>query len=115
MLTIILVSIGFALFLVCPRMAAMMHIITTNTQTNIVYISVIGTIIALPLAIAMAFIFKKYGLIGALAFGIVTDIAAALLFGKTISLKTGIETFIISIFVVTGARVAAMISNYLIR
>jgi len=115
MQTFILISIAFALFLVCPRMAAMMHIITTNTQTNIVYISVIGTIFALPLAIAMAFIFKKYGLIGALIFGIVTDIASALLFGKTVSLKTGIETFVISIFVITGARIAAMISNYMVR
>jgi len=50
MQTFILISIAFALFLVCPRMAAMMHIITTNTQTNPVLLLMIGAVLGAYIA-----------------------------------------------------------------
>ncbi|MEA1944171.1 MAG: hypothetical protein U9N07_02350 [Euryarchaeota archaeon] len=112
MYAMILASIAFALFIVCPRMAGMTSIIVNATQTNIVYISVIGTLISLPLIVAMVLIFKQYGLIAALGFCILTDIGAAL-FMREISLKAGVETFIIALFVIAGVRVASMISSHL--
>jgi len=113
MSTMITVSIAFALFIVCPRMAAMLHVITRSTETNLVYVSVLGTIIALPFVIAMVLIFKQYGLLAALGFLVLTDVLAALLMGKVISLKAGLETFIIALFVIAGARVAPIISSHL--
>jgi len=112
MSTMILVSIAFALFIVCPRMAGMTNVITNATQTNIIYVSVIGTIISLPLIIAMVLIFKQYGLMAALGFCILTDVGAAL-FMREISLKAGLETFIIALFVITGVKVASIISSWL--
>ena len=113
MSTMITVSIAFALFIVCPRMAAMLHVITRSTETNLVYVSVLGTIIALPFVIAMVLIFKQYGLLAALGFLVLTDVLAALLMGKVLSLKAGLETFIIALFVIAGARFAPLISSHL--
>jgi len=41
-----------------------------------------------------------------------TDVGAAL-FMKEISLKAGIETFIIALFVIIGVKVASIISGWL--
>ncbi|HDD35567.1 MAG TPA: hypothetical protein ENF30_02070 [Candidatus Desulfofervidus auxilii] len=109
---LILVSIAFALFIVCPRMAGMTHVITKATQTNIVQVAVMGTIISLPLIIVMVLTFRRYGLIAALGFCILTDIGAALLM-REINLKAGLETFIIAVFVIIGVKIASFISNWL--
>jgi hypothetical protein len=103
-------SVAFALFIVCPRMAGMTNIITNATNTNIVQIAVIGTILAIPLIVAMVLIFKQYGLIPALAFSVLTDIAAALVI-KEISFKAGLETLIIALFVIAGVKVASIVSH----
>jgi len=108
----IVTSIAFALFILCPRMAGMTNVIVNATRTNIVYVSIIGTMISLPLIVVMVLIFKQYGLIAALGFSILTDVGAAL-FMREISLKAGVETFIISLFVIAGVRVASIISGHL--
>ena len=112
MRSLLIVSIAFALFLVCPRMAGMVNVITEATQTNLISVSIIGTIISLPLIIAMVLLFKHYGLIAALAFCVLTDIGAALMM-KQISLKAGLETFIIALFLILGVEVASTISGWL--
>ena len=111
--SLIIVSVAFALFIVCPRMAAMTHIITNATKTNIVYVAIIGTLISLPLTVAMVTIFKYYGLISALGFCILTDLGAALVM-KQISLKAALETFIIALFLILGVKIASIISNQLL-
>ncbi|CAD7769911.1 MAG: hypothetical protein KCCBMMGE_02267 [Candidatus Methanoperedenaceae archaeon GB37] len=110
--SLLIVSVAFALFIICPRMAGMTNVITRATQTNIVQVAVIGTILSLPLTIAMVLIFRQYGLIAALGFCVLTDVGAAL-FMKEISLKAGIETFIIALFVIIGVKVASIISGWL--
>lgn len=112
MYSLLVVSIAFALFIVCPRMAGMTNVITKATQTNIIQVAIIGTILSLPLIIAMILIFRQYGLIGALGFCVLTDVGAALVM-KEISLKAGIETFIIALFVIIGVKVASIISSWL--
>ncbi len=112
MYSFLVVSVAFALFIVCPRMAGMVNVITKATQTNIVQVAVIGTILSLPLIIAMSLVFRKYGLIAALGFCVLTDVGAALLM-KEISLKAGLETFIIALFVILGVKVASLISSWL--
>jgi hypothetical protein len=91
-------------------MAGMTNIITNATNTNIVQIAVIGTILAIPLIVAMVLIFKQYGLIPALAFSVLTDLGAALVI-KEISFKAGLETLIIALFVIAGVKVASIVSH----
>ncbi len=110
--SLLTVSIAFALFIVCPRMAAMTNIITTATQTNIIHVAVTGTIISLPLIIAMVLIFKHYGLLAALGFCVLTDLGAALVM-KQVSFKAGLETLIIALFLILGVKVASIISGWL--
>ena len=86
-------------------MAGMTGIITNSSQINAVYLAVAGTLIFLPLIVAMVLIFQKYGLMASLAFSAFTDPEAAY-FMKEISLKAGFETFIIFFFVVAGLKVA---------
>lgn len=109
---LLIVSVAFALFIVCPRMAGMTNVITNATQTNIIHVAIIGTIISLPLIIAMVLIFKQYGLFAALGFCVLTDLGAALVM-RQISFKAGLETFIIALFLILGVKVASIISSWL--
>jgi hypothetical protein len=86
--SLLTVSIAFALFIVCPRMAAMTNIITTATQTNIIHVAVTGTIISLPLIIAMVLIFKQCGFLTLLGFCVLADLSVALVI-KQVSFRQG--------------------------
>jgi len=112
MQTLLIVSVAFALFIVCPRMAGMTNVITNATQTNIIHVTIIGTIISLPLIIAMVLIFNQYGLFAALGFCVLTDLGAAFVM-RQISFKAGLETFIIALFLIIGVKVASIISSWL--
>jgi hypothetical protein len=90
----IIASIGFALFILCPRMAGMANVIANATKVNLVLVSVI---------------FRQWGLWAALAFAVLTDVLAALVMGA-ISWKSSLETFIIALFVIGGVRVASLIT-----
>jgi hypothetical protein len=103
-------SVAFALFILCPRMAGMANVISDATKMNLVLVSVIGTLISLPLIVAMVFIFRQYGLWAALAFAVFTDVLAALVMGA-ISWKSSLETFIIALFVLAGVRVAGLMTS----
>lgn len=67
--------------------------------------------LALPLIILMAPIFKEYGLFAALLFCVVTDLMAAVVMNG-ISFKAGVETLIIALFVIVGVKVASMVSMW---
>lgn len=108
----LLTSIAFSFFIVCPRMAGMANVISNSTEINAVSVAVIGTLISLPLIVAMVLVFEKYGLVAALTFSILTDLGAAYVM-KEVSFKAGVETLIISLFVVIGIRVASKISSLL--
>jgi hypothetical protein len=107
-------SIGLALFIVCPRMAGMVYVIAKNSPVSLVYTALIGTIVAIPFVVAMVLIFAKFGLWGALAFCILTDLGAAFVM-KEISIRAGIETFVIAIFVIIGVKVAPFITNMVVK
>jgi len=106
---LLVASIGFALFIVCPRMAGMANVIAKSSNTNLILVSVIGTLIALPLIVLMVVIYRHYGLWAALAFAVITDVLASLIMGA-ISWKASMETLIIAIFVLVGVKVAGLIS-----
>ncbi len=105
----LIASIGFALFILCPRMAGMANVIAGATKVNLVLVAVAGTLISLPLIVAMVLIFRQFGLWAALAFAVLTDVLAALVMGA-ISWKSSFETLIIAFFVVGGVKVAGLIS-----
>ena len=107
-------SIGLSLFVVCPRMAGMVNIIAKNSQVSLVYTALFGTILSIPLVVAMVLVFAKVGIWGALGFCVLTDLGAAL-FMKDISLKAGIETLVVAIFVIIGVKASPYITNLFIK
>jgi len=109
---LITASIAYAFFIVCPRMAGITSVIAKTTQVNLVLVSVIGTIIGLPLIVLMVVVFKQWGLWAALGFAVATDLLAALAMGG-ICWKAGFETFIIAFFVLAGVKAAAFLSSLL--
>ncbi len=108
---LLIASTAFALFVICPRMAGMTNIIASATHLSIIRIAVLGTVLALPLIILMALIFREYGLFAALLFCVGTDLMAAVVM-KGISFKAGVETLIIALFVIVGVKVASMVSAW---
>ncbi len=107
-------SIGLALFIICPRMAGMVHIISKHSNASLMQTALLGSVLSIPLVLLIVLVFGRYGLWGALAFCILTDLGAAL-FMKQLSLKAGVETFIIAVFVILGVKVAPLITNLLIK
>ena len=107
-------SVGLALFIVCPRMAGMVCVIAKHSQVSLVYTALFGSIVAIPLVIVMALVFAKFGLWGALAFCVLTDLGAAFVI-KEISIRAGIETFVIAMFVIIGVKVAPFVANVLMK
>lgn len=109
---LLIAALAFAFFILCPRMAGITSIIANATNVDLVKLAVVGTIIAIPLIVAMVLIYSKYGLLAALAFAVLTDMLSALVI-KEISLKAGIETLIVALFVIIGVRVAGYVSSLL--
>ena len=105
---------AFGLFVVCPRMAGMTHILKTYSSAPMIAVVLLGVLISVPLLLLMVFISSKTGILGALAFCVLTDIGAALIM-KEISFKAGLETFIIAVFVIIGVKIAPLISNRIIN
>jgi general stress protein CsbA len=68
-------------------MAGMTKVISEASDVNLVKVVVLGTVVALPLIVAMAL--------------------------RAISVKAGVETLIIALFVIMGVKVASMVSGIL--
>ena len=107
-------SVGLALFIICPRMAGMVHIIAKHSQVHLFQTALLGTLIAVPLVLLMVLVFSKLGIWGALGFCVATDLAAAY-FMKEISIRAGIETLVIALFVIFGVRLAPHIVNIFVK
>ena len=103
--------VAFALFVLCPRMAGMANVIAKYSGVNLAWTVALGTLLAVPLVIGMAFLFAKFGLWAALALAVATDFGAAAFMGA-ISMKAGIETIVIAAFVIAGVRVSTLISAH---
>jgi hypothetical protein len=110
---ILISSLAFAFFVVCPRMAGMVHLINKHTASPIWLVVLAGSLISIPLLLAMVWVFGKFGVMGALFFAIVTDLCAALIFNK-ISLAAGVETFVVALFVILGVKVAPAVAKFII-
>ncbi len=109
---LILASLGFSFFVICPRMAGIVHIISRHAQVPVMTTAVLGTLIALPLIMLMVAVFGRWGVTGALIFCVATDLGAALMMGG-LSLKAGVETLVVALFVIAGVKVAPLLTSLL--
>lgn len=107
---LLVASVAFSLFILCPRMAGMANIIANSSHVSLIKVAVFGTALALPLIIVMAMLFAKFGIVAALAFCVITDLAAAFAM-SAISMRAGIETIIVALFVIVGVKVASIVSG----
>ena len=105
-----IVSLAFALFIICPRMAGMVYAIVKSTNTNIIHVALIGTALSLPFVLAMVAIFQRYGILGALGFCVLTDLGAALLVGS-LDIKAGVEVVVIAASLIAGVKIASVVSS----
>jgi len=103
-------SAAFGLFVVCPRMAGMMHVINKNSNVSMLWTVLLGMAFSLPLMLLMVFTFNKIGVWGALGVCVLTDFAAALIM-KNISINAAIETLIIALFVIAGVKIAPLVTG----
>lgn len=110
---VILTSIVFGLFVVCPRMAGMMHVINKNSEVTLWKTVIIGTIISIPILMLMVYTFDHFGIWGALIFCIATDFGSAYLI-KEVSINAAIETIVIALFVIAGVKVAPLIVKWIL-
>jgi len=111
---LILSSVALALFIVCPRMAGIVHVICKNSQLPIYKTAFLASVIAIPLILLMVWAFSRLGVTGALIFCIFTDFVCAYLL-KEISFKASLETIIIALFVLVGVKIAPMIVNLFVK
>ncbi|MCD6494365.1 MAG: hypothetical protein J7K36_11360, partial [Archaeoglobaceae archaeon] len=87
---LLIAALAFAFFNLCPRMAGITSIIANAT---------------IPFVVAMVLIYTKYGLLAALGSAVLADLLSALVI-KEISIKAGVETLIVALFVIIGVRIA---------
>ncbi len=111
---LLVAGVSFGLFVVCPRMAGMTHIMTKYSSASMVVTLLFGVVVSVPILLFMIFVFSKYGLWGALVVCVLTDLGAALLM-KEISIHAGMETLIVSIFVIAGVKIAPVLSAAVVK
>ncbi len=103
-------AVAFGLFVVCPRMAGMMHVISGYSAGSMMKTVLVGTLFSVPLLVLMVMGFGRFGIWGALAICVATDFGAALVM-KGINPRAGVETFVIALFVILGVKIAPVISG----
>lgn len=107
---LLLSSTALAFFIICPRMAGMVHIIAKSAQVSIMQVALCGTLMAVPMVLMMVAVFGRFGLLGALIFCIGTDLlAAAILSG--VSSRAAFETLVLAAFILAGVKVAPMFTK----
>ncbi len=111
---LVLTATALAFFIICPRMAGMVHLVCKYSELPLMKTALLGSVIAIPLILLMVWVFSKFGVAGALAFCVLTDFASAFML-KGISLKASVETLIIALFVFVAVKVAPLISNIIVK
>ena len=108
--TLLIASSAFGLYVICPRMSAMMVQQAKMKGLNLYAIIVLGALISIPLFVILSRILIRFGIGWAIIFAAVGDFAAAALLGA-IDPRTGVELAIITVFVYIGIRLAPVISG----
>jgi hypothetical protein len=111
---LLIASLAFGLYVICPRMSAMIVQQAKLKGLNLYAIIVLGALISIPLFLVLSRITIRFGIGWAILFAAMGDVAAAALLGM-IDPKTGVELGIITVFVYLGIRLAPVLSNLLFR
>ena len=106
-------SLAFGLYVICPRMSAMMVQQAKIRDLNLYGVIVLGALISIPLFVILSGILVRFGMGWAIIFAAGGDFAAALLLGL-IDPKSGVELATITVFVYVGIRVAPLISRLIL-
>ncbi|MBW1721828.1 MAG: hypothetical protein JRJ78_07170 [Deltaproteobacteria bacterium] len=107
---LIIGSTALAMFIICPRMAGMVHIISKHSHASLYLSAFLGSLMAVPFVLLMVFVFARFGIWGALGFCVLTDLVSAFII-KEVSFRAGIETLVIAFFVIVGVKVAPLLSG----
>ncbi len=105
----LIISLAFAFFIMCPRMAGMCAVIARVKGVNPYTIAFIGGILSIPLMVLMVFITIKYGVHLAIFAAALTDILSAASMG-TFKVRYAIEVLIIALFIWVGVLIARSIA-----
>ena len=111
--TLLIASSAFGLYVICPRMGAMMVQQAKLKGLSLYAIIVLGALISIPLFVILSRILIRFGVGWATIFAAVGDFAAAALLGA-IDPRTGVELAIITVFVYIGIRLAPVISSFIL-
>jgi hypothetical protein len=112
--SVLIASLAFGLYVICPRMSAMIVQQAKVKGLNLSAIIVLGALISIPLFVTLSHITIRLGTGWAILFAAAGDVAAAALLG-VIEPKTGVEPATITVFVYVGIRVAPAISSLVFR
>lgn len=111
---LLIASFAFALYVICPRMSAMIVEQGKVRDLNIHAVIVLGALISIPMFAILLHILVRFGMVWAIVFAAVGDFVAAALLG-TMDPRTGVELAIITVFVYVGIRLAPVISKIIIH
>lgn len=106
-------SLAFALYITCPRMTGMIAAQAKLTGINPLLTIFVGSILGIPMFFLIYYILQHFGVAAAVLAAAALDVGAALLIGG-LSLKSGIELAVITVFVYVGIRVAPFIAKLLV-
>ena len=110
MSALILASVTFAFFILCPRMVGMASVISGMKEVNPWVVVIIGAVLAIPLMLLMYWVLQKFGAGYAIGLAATTDIVAALIIG-TYNWKLMVSVLIIAAFVWAGVFVSNLVSK----
>ena len=110
MSALILASVTFAFFILCPRMVGMASVISGMKEVNPWVVVIIGAVLAIPLMLLMYWVLQKFGAGYAIGLAAATDIVAALIIG-TYNWKLMVSVLIIAAFVWAGVFVSNLVSK----
>jgi hypothetical protein len=111
--TLLVSALAFGLYVIRPRMSAMMVQQAKIKGLNLYAVIVLGALVSIPLFLVLSGILIRYGMEWAIIFAAVGDFAAAAPLGL-VDLKSGIELAIITVFVYVGIRLAPWISELIL-
>ena len=107
-------SLAFALYVLCPRMTAMIAQESRIRGIDAHAVIIAGTIISIPPFILLMHVLLRFGIEWAILLAAAADVAAACLLG-TLDLRTGVELAVITAFVYLGIKMAPLTASLLLR
>ncbi len=111
---LLLVSVAFALYILCPRMTAMIVAQTKAGMVNPYQAISLGALLSIPLFALMVMVYLRLGVEAAVILAASADVAAAVLLG-VLNVEAGLELAVITLFVYAGIRAAPRLAGLILK